>query len=135
MSRIFPSSLHWVVSLWKKFPLIKAFVSDFDEIQNMKSLSNVLNPETIRFYILNNIKLREENLFWHGFLRDLKNCNIFYRCGWKIFFWSISDPLYHRDSKGTNLMSTQFCKVISVPPATCARHLYFALWNSNYSIL
>ena len=42
----------------------------------------------------------------------------FHWCRWKIFFKPISDPLYYRDWKFTNLISCKFCKVMSILPST-----------------
>ena len=53
------------------------------------------------------------------FHRNLKNCNIFYGCRWKIILRSISDSLCFRAWKNTNLKSGQFCKSRSFPPARC----------------
>ena len=55
------------------------------------------------------------------FPRYMKNWNIFYGRRWKFFFRPISDTLYYRGSKNTNLMSGEFCKGKPVTPATCVK--------------
>ena len=47
------------------------------------------------------------------------NMDNFYGRRWKFLFWLISDPLYYRGSKNTNLTSVQFRKGKAVAPATC----------------
>ena len=49
------------------------------------------------------------------------NMDNFYGCRWKFFFRLISDALYYRASKNTNLTSVQFCKGRPVAPARCVR--------------
>ena len=55
---------------------------------------------------------------------DFWNMDNFYGRRWKFLFWLISDPLYYRGSKNTNLTFVQFCKGKAVAPATCVTNCF-----------
>ena len=63
------------------------------------------------------------------------NMDNFYGRRWKFLFWLISDPLYYRGSKNTNLTSVQFRKGKAVAPATCVKEKYqshiFQFWEAD----
>ena len=58
------------------------------------------------------------------------NMDNFYGRRWKFLFWLISDPLYYRGSKNTNLTFVQFRKGKAVAPATCVSVCHF--WNIRH---